>query len=583
MIERKHKYRLVILAAIMALALIGLSARLFFLHLGPYADRRVRINKLRRLEKNLNVVRGKILDRNGNVLTLDLVKKAICADPALINSNHQAQAVALAIGKVLQIEPAAILARLSSRTSHFVYLNGYGRYIDDEQASEISRMKLPGVFMRDVMVRSYPRAAGVCHVLGYVNLEREGSAGIEQRWDRYLRGVPGLLISELDGQRREIYDRRTLEIKPRNGADVTLTIDQYVQYIVERALDNAAQKHQATAAWAIVERVRTGEIIAMASWPSYDVNKFRTTAPDVMRNRCIANLYEPGSTFKIAVVAAALNEHVVTSSQIFDCERGTWFYRGRPLRDYHPYDKLSVADIIKKSSNIGAAKISLLLGNARFYRYLKAFGVGELTGIELPGEEAGILHPVAQWHPISATRIAIGHGVAVTALQMLGMLCAIVNDGMLMKPYIIQRVTGVDGYVLFDQKPVVVSRPIRPETAMEMKRLLTRVTEKDGTGRRARVEGYTVGGKTGTAQKAIPGGYSDTLNMASFTGFIPAEDPQLAIIVVLDEPKDLHTGGAVAAPVFKEIAEQSVRYLDILPSGNSELARHAAKGESQGI
>ncbi|MBU4199083.1 MAG: penicillin-binding protein 2 [Verrucomicrobia bacterium] len=583
MIERKHKYRLIISAVIMVLALIGLSARLVFLHLGPYTERRVQINELRRLERDLNVARGKILDRNGNILALDLVQKEICADPVVVHSNHQAQAVALSLGNILQIDSATIMARLNSPASRFVYLIGYGRYVDDEQASEIIRMKFPGVFLNDVMVRSYPRGASMCHVLGYVNLEREGSAGIEQRWDRYLQGVTGLLISELDGQRRELYDRRTLEIKPRKGADVTLTIDQYVQYIVERALESAVSEHQAAAAWAIVECVRTGEILAMANWPGYDANQFRTTVPDVMRNRCVANLYEPGSTFKIAVVAAALNEQVVTSSQVFDCERGTWFYRGRPLRDYHPYDKLSVADVIKKSSNIGAAKIALLLGDAPFFRYLKAFGIGEMTGIELPGEEAGILHPVSKWQPISATRIAIGHEVAVTALQMLGVICAIANDGMLMKPYIVQRVTGSDGHVLFEQKPVVVSRPIRPETAAEMKRLLTRVTEEDGTGRRARVEGYTVGGKTGTAQKPIPGGYSDVLNMASFTGFIPAEDPQLAIIVVLDEPKNVRTGGAVAAPVFKEIAEQSVRYLDIPPAGNDNFASHASGVGSRGM
>jgi cell division protein FtsI (penicillin-binding protein 3) len=217
------------------------------------------------------------------------------------------------------------------------------------------------------------------------------------------------------------------------------------------------------------------------------------------------------------------------------------------------------------------------------HRYLKAYGLGELTGIELPGEETGILHPVSKWRPISTTRIAIGQGVAVTALQMLGVLCAIANDGMLMKPYIVQRVVRPDGHVLFEQKPVVVSRPIRPETAAEMRRLLTRVTEEGGTGVRARVEGYSVGGKTGTAQKAIPGGYSDTLNMASFTGFIPAEDPQLAIIVVLDEPKDVHTGGAVAAPVFREIAEQSVRYLDIPPAGSNVVACNAAANGSRGM
>jgi len=303
-----------------------------------------------------------------------------------------------------------------------------------------------------------------------------------------------------------------------------------------------------------------------------------------MRNRCIANNYEPGSTFKVTVVAAALNEKLVAPAQIFDCENGTWFYQRRSLHDFHPYGNLSVADIIKKSSNIGAAKIAVLLGNARLYAYLKQFGIGERTGIELPGEEAGLLYPVSKWTALSPTRIAIGHEVAVTALQMLGVLCAIANDGVRMKPYIIQQVTDADGRVLYQNMPVAVSQPIRPDTARLMKSLLARVTEEGGTGHRAAVEGYTVGGKTGTAQKAIPGGYSDTLNMSSFMGFIPVEDPQLAIIVVLDEPSnDVRTGGYVAGPVFKEIAEQSVRYLDIAPLGDAAVAGQPGMDTNRGI
>ncbi|NLB59707.1 MAG: penicillin-binding protein 2 [Lentisphaerae bacterium] len=576
MIERRYKLRLVISAAVMVLGLAGLSARLIFLHLGPYAERRARINELRRWEKDLHVGRGKILDRHGHILALDLVKQELAADPALMHSNHLVPSVAARLAEILEVDPAPLAARLNAAQGRFVYLLGYGRYLEAEQAARISQLKIAGLILNDVMARSYPRGRSMCHVLGYVNLEREGSAGIEQRWDHYLRGVPGLLISELDGQRRELYDRRALEIKPRQGADITLTLDQYVQFIVERALERAVQEHRATAAWAIVERIESGEILAMANWPAYDSNRFRLAATNEMRNRCIADLYEPGSTFKIAAVAAALNEGLASPSQIIDCEGGTWFYRGRPLRDYHPYDQLSLADVLKKSSNIGTAKIALLLGEARFYRYLKAFGVGQPTGIELPGEEAGILHPVSRWQPISITRIAIGHGVAVTALQVLGMFCAIANDGVLMKPYIVQRVTSPEGEILFEQQPVVVGRPLRPETALEMQRLLARVTEKGGTGYRAQVPEYTVGGKTGTAQKPVAGGYSDQLNVASFAGFIPAEDPQLAIIVVLDEPRNLHTGGVVAAPVFKEIAEQAVRYLDIPPVSSEVFGQAGA-------
>lgn len=572
MIERRYRNRLIGLAMLMMLALIGVSTRLVYLHfhIGPSMDRGGRIAAMRQFRESLAVGRGKILDRNGNVLALDLVKKELCASPADIASNRNIQAVSESLGRVLNVEPRLLMSRINRPERQFVYVAGFGHALEDDQVAALSREKLPGVFLLDTMVRSYPRGTSLCHVLGYVNLEKErnGGAGIEQRWDRYLRGVPGLLIGERDGRRHELYDRRLLEIKPRPGANVTLTIDQYVQYIVERALETAVREQQATAAWAIVERVRTGEIVAMANIPTFDPCQFRTTAPDAMRNRCVSAIYEPGSTFKVAVVAAALNEKLVTPGQIFDCENGTWFYQKRPLRDFHPYGNLSVADIIKKSSNIGAAKIALLLGNPRLHAYLKQFGVGEPTGIELPGEEAGLLYPVSRWTSISPTRIAIGHEVAVTALQMLGVLCAIANDGVRMKPHIVKQVTDADGRVLYRQAPMAVSQPIKPDTARLMKSLLVRVTEEGGTGTRAAVEGYTVGGKTGTAQKAIVGGYSDKLNMSSFMGFIPAEDPQLAIIVVLDEPRsDVRTGGYVAGPVFREIAEQSVRYLDIPPMG----------------
>lgn len=584
MTERNHRYRLIIAAGCVILALTGLSARLAYLHLSPVQeDRRTQIQELRYLEKNLTVYRGKILDRDGKILALDVSKKELCADPALIVSNRQVQAVAERLGACLGLSPDTLAARLDDPVSRFAFLCGYGRPLDDDQAAAISRLNLPGVFFNEIMVRIYPRGASLCHVLGYVNLERQGSAGIEQRWDRYLCGVPGLLISERDGRRRELYDRRMLEIKPRPGADVVLTLNQYVQYVTERALAQAVQETGAAAAWAIVEQVRTGEILAMASYPAYDLNQYRSAQPEQMRNRCIGNIYEPGSTFKIAVVAAALNEKLVSPAQIFDCENGAWIYQRRPLRDYHPYGLLSVADVIKKSSNIGAAKIALLLGSDRLYRYLKAFGIGIPTGLELPGEEAGLLAPVSQWTSLSITRIAIGHEVAVTALQMLQVMCALANDGVLMKPYLVRQVIGPDGDCLFQQQPVVVGRPIRPETAAEMRRLLVRVTEEGGTGYKARIDGYMVGGKTGTSQKAIPGGYSDTLNMASFAGFVPAEDPQLAIIVVLDEPKTVHTGGAVAAPVFKEIAEQSVRYLDIPPVEGSAVARRSETEKTPGI
>ena len=312
----------------------------------------------------------------------------------------------------------------------------------------------------------------------------------------------------------------------------------------------------------------------MASRPAYDANEYGSADLTAQLNRAIGYVFEPGSIFKAAVVSAALNEGVVSEQDVFDCENGAWLYHHRILRDYHRYGNLTVSNIVKESSNIGAAKVALRLGERRLEEYLRAFGLGRRSGIDLPGEEAGILHGRSRWSALSITRIPMGHEVGVTALQMVNLLSAIANDGVLMRPAVVQRVVHARGGTIREFVPKEIGRPIRPETAQRMRRLLTGVTDGGGTGTRGRVDGYAVGGKTGTAQKPVPGGYSDRANIASFMGFLPAEDPALAIIVVVDEPQPLHTGGLVAAPVFSEIASQAVRYLDIPPA----LVASAADG-----
>ncbi len=574
--------RLLALVVVVSAGFLALGSRLACLHSGAYAERMEGVLKSRRFGTSVDVERGRVFDCNGKLLALDVMKKSVWADPGIVADNDAALKAASLLADCMDLDSTTLLACLDNPKRRHAYIGGYGNTIDDQQAQAIREMKLPGVFLKDEYVRSYPLGASMCHVLGYVNLDRCGSAGIEQVWDERMRGVKGFISGERDGRRSEIYDRRSVDIKPRRGSDIQLTIDQSVQYIVERALDKAVRENDALAAWAIVERVKTGEIIAMANLPAFDPNNFRQAGPEQTRNRCIADVYEPGSTFKIMIVASAIDAGVVAPSHIFDCENGTWIYEKRPLRDYHPYGNLSVADIIKKSSNIGAAKIALLLGDKRIYDQLRLFGIGRPTGIKLPGEEGGILRTVNSWTKLSPTRIAMGHEVAVTALQMVNATAAIANGGVLMRPYILKRALCPDGVVLFEEMPTVVSRPIRPETAEIMKGLLVRTTEEGGTARRAAVPGYTVGGKTGTSQKLVGGRYSDFLNIASFVGFLPAEDPELAIIVVVDEPKkNARTGGAVAGPVFSEIAEQAVRRLNIRPSSVS-LAQARVSGASTG-
>ncbi len=553
-----------LVAGLLLIALMALAARIVQLHVGPNDSLRRRIDQTRRYEDRLPEPRGRILDRHGNILAIDLAMRNVIADPSEVLASGNPRFIGLQLARVLQLDPAMVMARLNRPNRRFEYIQ---QRVPDETADLIRRMQLRGVSFDEVSARHYPQGPLACHVIGFANLENVGSAGIEQRFHTYLRGQPGLRVSEKDGRRREIFDRRVLDIPPQRGADIYLTIDQNLQYMVEKALESAIAEHQAKGAWAVVQRVRTGEILAMASLPGFDLNEYRS-ADDLQKlNRAIGYVYEPGSTFKVATIAAALNEHRVTPDQVFDCENGCWFFKGRPLRDYHPNGLLSVADVLKKSSNIGAAKITLTMEEKTVERYLRAFGYGAPTGVELPGEEGGILADRSQWTSLSLSRIAMGHEVGVTALQMLNMLCAVANDGMRVRPTIIRRLVDAEGHTLMESKPEFVAQPIRSETSALMRKLLARVTEEGGTGTRAAVEGYTVAGKTGTAEKAINGSYSSRANVSSFMGFLPAEDPdRIAIMVVVDEPQGaFRTGGVVAGPVFREIARQAVRYLDIPP------------------
>ena len=559
-------------ATAVAVALLAgwgvLVVRLSVLHLGPNESLKARVRSMRNVEERILVGRGRILDRNGQLLALDLPVKNVCVDPAVVLSNGQARAVSAQLARVLDLPPAQVFDRVNRPGRRY---EPVARLVREEVAVQVERLKLPGVFFEPLTTRYYPHDALACHLLGFSNKEGVGSAGLEQRWDPLLKGRPGLRQSERDGQRHEIYTRRTLEIEPQEGADIYLTLDQNIQYFVERALDAAMTNFHPEAAWAIVEEVRTGAILAMASRPAYDLNGYNETSADTRLNRAVGVNYEPGSVFKVGVVAAALNEGLIATNDQFDCENGMWFYAGRPLRDFHPYGILDVTGILRKSSNIGAAKIAVMLGPERLHRYLSEYGLGRSTGLEVPGEEAGQLHPVADWSKLSITRVAMGHEVAVTALQMLNVLCCIGNDGFLMRSHVVQKVVDKNGVVLRETKPEALARPITERTAVLMRSMLAEVTREGGTGTKAAVKGYNVAGKTGTAEKIVAGHYVKDANVSSFMGLLPAEKPQIGIIVVLDNPQPLRTGGVTAGPVFALIAEPVAHYLDIRPLDANEL------------
>lgn len=570
--EPRGLFRFWLLAALLGVTMVGLVVRLSVLHLGVGEQERVSVAKNRIFKETLSVPRGRIMESSSaaGIMALNVGVKDVWVDPAPLVASNSVDSTVARLAGVLEFDRAEVTARLKKPNLRFAYI---ARFVPDEQAERVMALKLRGVYLSDAATRSYPQNGMLCHVLGFVNHDGVGSGGIEQLMEKYLKGSPGLIESRLDGHRHEMADRRTLEIPPKDGADIALTIDQNLQYMLEKAIDAAMVRNRSQAAFAIMERVKTGEILAMVSRPGFDPNKFRDATELQRMNRSIAYNYEPGSTFKVSVIAAALNEGLVKPDQIFDTENGRWLYAGKILRDYHSYSRLSVADILQKSSNIGAAKIGIILGNTRMHSYLKAFGLGSRLGIDLPGEETGILSPVSKWAMISTTRIPIGQGVSVTGLQMLGILCAIANDGVLMKPYVVRDVTAADGTVLVRRQPEVLSRPVTPKTAALMRRLLARVCEPGGTGVKANVDGFPVGGKTGTAQKVIAGHYSETDYMASFVGFLPVDKPEIGMIVVFDNPQPLHTGGAVSAPVFGEVAEQVVRYLGLIPTEGAAPVR----------
>ncbi len=540
--------------------------------------------------------RGRIVDRNGEILAMDRPAYHVYLDPKYIAKYGDPEAVSKYLSMEFKVPEEDIRAKLAKTSRQYEVIKKHvpGHqlkrfkaramgvvYTPDELVNGVeTNIYLRGVKFAEAPIRNYPKGPLMAHVVGFSNHEGVGSAGIEQRMDSYLRGKEGHRVSKKDGRRHEIYSARQVDIPPEDGATIVLTLDQQLQYVTEKTVERVCREFNAKAAWAIVQHVRTGEILAMASFPTYDLNRFNKAPEEWRRNRAISFNYEPGSTMKAGVIAAALDNDIVKETDIFDCENGYWVYGGKSLRDSHGEGKISVADIIKVSSNIGTAKIALEMGNDLLYESLKKYHFGDRLGVGIPGEEGGIFYSPKHWSKISATRIGMGHEIGVTALQVLSMMNSIAYNGVQMQPMLVKKIVAPDGIVLEEFSPTVLGRPLNPDTARRMQKLLARVTEDGGTGTKARVEGYTVAGKTGTAQKIKPaaegGGYYSKNFISSFVGFLPVENPEIGIIVVADDPgeytdsgrKIKYYGGTVCGPAFKEIAEFSVRYLRIAPEGN---------------
>ncbi|MBO7721938.1 MAG: penicillin-binding protein 2 [Kiritimatiellae bacterium] len=444
-----------------------------------------------------------------------------------------------------------------------------------------------GVAIHDRQVRQYLHGRRLAHVLGSVNAEHCGSAGIEQLFNRELTGSPGTIKGMLDARGRELYDKRKVSIKPIPGSDIHLTIDHNIQFEVEDKLKWGLREFGAASGWCIVMDSRTGAVLAMASLPDYEPLNFGRASDAAKINRAIAFNYEPGSVMKVITAAAAIDAGFAGPGTVYRTNRDDPRYYRLPGDGSHVWEPtMTVKDAIVHSSNIVIGKLSFDFGAKRLFSYMKKFGFGAKTGIDLPGEQFGILPDPDKrmWDKASRSRAGIGQFVAVTAIQMAGAYQAIANDGVRMKPYIVSRIVDSGGAEVYRHTPEPAGRPVSAKTARTMRRIMTEVATRRGTARRAAIRGYSVAGKTGTAQKQIPGGrgYYAGLYRASFCGIVPAGEPRLVVFVTLDFEANtkFHQGGNSAGPVFKRITEKVLRYLMIQPDRPEEMLENPEDEES---
>lgn len=511
----------------------------------------------------LYAVRGDILDRNldnPTVLATSAPQWNVFLDPSMINTNDATLYQVLSEWNELPEERIKIGLKRDRKTKYYVLGKTTNRDFVEHLRTNIVTRKCIG--FEDSYVRKYPMENFLNPILGIVNSQGEPILGLEYEYNKYLTGTNGYILGIADARSNELRSFRSKEVAPKNGNNIHLTISTFIQKNAEDILQKAMATNNALKGWIIVQRPYTGEILAMASYPTYTRENYGYEDDELFRNYATGWNYEPGSIMKVMIFSLGLNDNLYTTNSVFDC-RPRLFY-GRPLSD-HVGPEETFATALAKSSNRASSLIAMSSSKERMEQYLKAYGFGEKTGLVRQGEEIGILTPHRKWSNLQHIRIAIGQGISVTPIQMIGMYSTIANDGIRMKPYLVRQISSPDGTIIFENKPKAIGRVISKETADKISLLLVGVTDRSigGTGRRAKIPGYNVAGKTGTAQKVINGVYSHTEYTASFVGFFPAEDPQVTILVGFDSPKPKHQGGTVAAPVFSELGKIIADYLNI--------------------
>ena len=553
--------RIRIIGVLFILAFCVIAVRAYQLQVVEAPELRARADQQRNHTVKLAPRRGNIVDRHGSPLAVSLQVDSLYADPALIQDPV---ATAEKLAPLLNIPQADLLNRLNVNNRRFVWLQ---RMMDPDVAAEVRRLRLPGLAFVNERKRYYPQSTIGAHIVGFTGLDPRGLEGIELEYDRLLQGEPELLISIKDARGREMS---TSEAATRSSAtehNLHLTLDRSLQYIAERELARVVREADAIGGTLVMLEPASGRVLALASWPDFNPNLAGRFSADQRRNRAICDIYEPGSTFKPFLLAGVLEEGIMTPEQTIYCEQGRYSVGGSVVRDHRKFGNLNLGEMLKFSSNIGFVKLGKELERDRYYRYLRSFGFGSRTGIDYPGEVSGLIRPPSRWFEIDLAAISFGQGLSVTPIQMAVAMAAIANGGLLMEPYLVEAITDANHQVVRRRLPEVRHRVISEKTAAQVRDMMVAVTEPGGTGVRAAVPGFRVAGKTGTAQKVDPvtGGYSVDKRIASFIGFVPAEDPAVVIAITVDEPQGDVYGGQVAAPVFARVAGQTLNHLRILP------------------
>jgi cell division protein FtsI/penicillin-binding protein 2 len=550
-----NKKRAIILNTAIIFSFVLIALRLSDLMILNHSRLAERAKEQHLKVEDIQVRRGTIFDRRGRELALNLELESLYCDPENLDlDNGNVKRLALAVSE----EPKVILSKIPDG-GRFAWIE---RKLEPDQAEMVRELKIEGLGFVPEPKRFYPKGNLASHILGFVGVDNQALEGVELKYDKFLKTRGGKVFLERDASGRTLSSGVNMEAK---GNNIVLTIDEVLQRIAEKELDKAMAQWKAASASVIMMDPFTGEILALANRPSYDPNDGGKVRPSERRDRAITDLYEPGSTFKIVIGTASLEEKILKPGTLFDVGKGSIQVGGKTIRDVHRSGVLTFKEVIQKSSNVGSIMIGMRLGKERLYKYAKLLGVGEKTGIDLPGEVSGWLHPPDRWSGTSLGAIPIGQEVAVTPLQILRAYSAVANGGFLVRPHVVSEVISPEGRVLVSFGDSEKKRVLSQRTAETFRDILKSVTEEGGTGKSASVEGNEVAGKTGTAQMINPltKRYSKEKYVSSFVGFVPADDPRLAMIVVVFEPKGAIYGGVVAAPVFKNIANQALSYLDV--------------------